>query len=166
MVGNDTVLPLVPHISATRSGTELSSSSKITASSTAKRIDNKTVLYDYDSKTAIEYSLNYTGFKEDIIVSEYIGQPEYDFTQMVAIRWIIFKTHITYRNMVFTELIDAQILYWMSYYSNECIFIMVQYYSNLLNDEEFHWNTISTQYPDTYDFLKSLNDSLSSMANY
>ena len=81
----------------------------------------------------------------------------------------LFKTHITYeavRNEVFTELIDAQILYWMSYYSNEDDFIMVRYYSNLLNDEEYHWNTISAQYPDTYDFLKSLNDSLSSMANY
>lgn len=63
-------------------------------------------------------------------------------------RSIIFKTHITYdtvRNKVFTELIDAQILYWMSYYSNQGNFVMVQYYGNLLNDEEYHWNTINTQ---------------------
>lgn len=78
--GNDTVLSLVPHIPTTRSRAELSSPSKITASSTAKRIDNKTVSYDYDSKTTIEYSLTYTGFKEDIVVSEYTGQTEYDFT--------------------------------------------------------------------------------------
>lgn len=84
-------------------------------------------------------------------------------------RSVIFKTHIAYetvRNKVFTELIDAQILYWMSYYSNEGNFVMVQYYSNLLNNEEYHWNTISTQYPDTYNFLRSLNDGLSNMANY
>lgn len=80
LVGNGTVLSLVPHIPVTRSGAELSSSSKITASSTAKRIDNKTVSYDYDSKTTIEYSLTYTGFKEDIVVNEYTGQTEYDFT--------------------------------------------------------------------------------------
>ena len=80
LVGNNTVLSLVPHIPATRSGAALSSSSKNTASSTAKRIDNKTVSYDYDSKTTIEYSLTYTGFKEDIVVSEYTGQTEYDFT--------------------------------------------------------------------------------------
>lgn len=80
LVGNDTVLSLVPHIPVTRAGAELSSSSKITASSTVKRIDNKTVSYDYDSKTTIEYSLTYTGFKEDIVVSEYTGQTEYDFT--------------------------------------------------------------------------------------
>lgn len=80
LVGNNTVLSLVPHIPATRSGADLSSSSNNTASSTAKRIDNKTVSYDYDSKTTIEYSLTYTGFKEDIVVSEYTGQTEYDFT--------------------------------------------------------------------------------------
>lgn len=80
LVGNGTVLSLVPHIPVTRSGAELSSSSKITVSSTAKRIDNKTVSYDYDSKTTIEYSLTYTGFKEDIVVNEYTGQTEYDFT--------------------------------------------------------------------------------------
>lgn len=80
LVGNDTVISLVPHIPVTRLGAELSSSSKITASSTAKRIDNKTVSYDYDSKTTIEYSLTYTGFKEDIVVNEYTGQTEYDFT--------------------------------------------------------------------------------------
>ena len=80
LVGNDTALSLVPHIPATKSGAELSSSSKIAASSTAKRIDKKTVAYTYDSKTTIEYSLTYTGFKEDIVVSEYTGQTEYDFT--------------------------------------------------------------------------------------
>ena len=45
----------------------------------AKRIDNKTISYDYDAKTTIEYSLTYTGFKEDIVVSEYAGQTEYEF---------------------------------------------------------------------------------------
>ena len=46
----------------------------------AQLIDNKTVSYYYDEKTTIEYKLTYTGFKEDIIVSEYTGQTEYDFT--------------------------------------------------------------------------------------
>ena len=47
---------------------------------TAKKINDKTVAYTYDAKTSIEYSLTYTGFKEDIVVSEYTGQTEYDFT--------------------------------------------------------------------------------------
>lgn len=46
----------------------------------AQLIDNKTVSYYYDEKTTIEYKLTYTGFKEDIIVSEYTGKTEYDFT--------------------------------------------------------------------------------------
>ena len=42
--------------------------------------DKKTVSYIYDNKTTIEYSLTYTGFKEDIVVNEYTGQTEYEFT--------------------------------------------------------------------------------------
>ncbi len=41
--------------------------------------DQKTVTYAYDDKTTLEYSLTYTGFKENIIVSEYTGQTEYEF---------------------------------------------------------------------------------------
>ena len=42
--------------------------------------DNKIVSYVYDDKTTLEYSLTYTGFKEDIVVNEYTGQTEYEFT--------------------------------------------------------------------------------------
>ena len=45
-----------------------------------RRVDANTVSYTYDSKTTIEYELTYTGFKEDIVVSEYTGQTEYPFT--------------------------------------------------------------------------------------
>lgn len=47
---------------------------------TGRRVDEHTVSYTYDSKTTIEYALTYTGFKEDIVVSEYTGQTEYPFT--------------------------------------------------------------------------------------
>jgi len=46
----------------------------------ASSADNRTVSYDYGSKTTLEYQLTYTGFKEDIVVSEYTGQTEYTFT--------------------------------------------------------------------------------------
>lgn len=43
-------------------------------------------------------------------------------------------------------------------------------FSGLLNvsfdDEENDWNEINNRYHDTYNFLKSLDDSLSEMANY
>lgn len=45
-----------------------------------ERVDDETISYKYDNKTTIEYSLTYTGFKEDIVVSEYTGQTEYEFT--------------------------------------------------------------------------------------
>lgn len=79
LVGNNTSLTLVPHLPAVKEDI-LSSASKLTSTSKAKRVDNKIISYDYDSKTTIEYSLTYTGFKEDIVVSEYTGQTEYDFT--------------------------------------------------------------------------------------
>lgn len=48
-------------------------------SHSARRVDKNTISYTYDSKTTIEYALTYTGFKEDIVVSEYTGQTEYPF---------------------------------------------------------------------------------------
>ena len=78
--GNNTALSLVPHLPTAKADAALSGTATLTADATVKRIDRKTVAYSYDSKTTIEYSLTYTGFKEDIVVSEYTGQTEYDFT--------------------------------------------------------------------------------------
>ena len=47
--------------------------------SMATRLDDRTIQYYYDSNTTIEYSLTYTGYKEDIVVSEYTGQTQYEF---------------------------------------------------------------------------------------
>lgn len=76
--GNGTSVSLVPHLPtfATKSAT----AAKAVANATARKIDDKTVAYTYDDKTTLEYSLTYTGFKEDIVVSEYTGQTRYDFT--------------------------------------------------------------------------------------
>lgn len=80
LTGNHTSLSLVPHLPTVKADAVAVKSSGKTMDSTAKRVDSKTISYDYDSKTTIEYSLTYTGFKEDIVVSEYTGQTEYDFT--------------------------------------------------------------------------------------
>ena len=81
--GNDVEISLVPLLPVTiGSGSMASSASSAAgsvASRTATRIDSKTIAYPYDAKTTIEYSLTYTGFKEDIVVSEYTGQTEYAF---------------------------------------------------------------------------------------
>ncbi len=74
-----TLLPILPTVSS--SSTSIAASpDNITTGSTVKRVNNKTVAYTYDDKTTIEYELTYTGFKEDIVVSEYTGQTEYAFT--------------------------------------------------------------------------------------
>ena len=44
------------------------------------KLDKKRLSYYYNNSTRIEYRLTYTGFKEDIVVSEYTGQTEYVFT--------------------------------------------------------------------------------------
>ena len=70
--GEGVSIKLIPNIPAADTNT-------IHMTGNAKRIDSKTISYDYDAKTTIEYSLTYTGFKEDIVVSEYTGQTEYEF---------------------------------------------------------------------------------------
>lgn len=42
--------------------------------------DEYNVSYVYDDKTTIDYSLTYTGVKENIVVREYTGRTEYEFT--------------------------------------------------------------------------------------
>ena len=52
--------------------------SKMSAATVSE--DSKKVTYALDSKTSYEYALTYAGFKEDIVVNEYTGQTEYEFT--------------------------------------------------------------------------------------
>ena len=40
----------------------------------------ESVMYSADDKTDLEYKLTYTGFKEDIVVREYTGQTDFEFT--------------------------------------------------------------------------------------
>lgn len=56
------------------------SSGKNPLNRNARQINGEKVAYTYDAKTSIEYSLTYAGFKEDIVVSQYTGQTEYQFT--------------------------------------------------------------------------------------
>lgn len=80
--GNETEILLAP-VLPTANSDKVQVANRITtnmvANSTAQRVDKNTVEYQYDSKTTVEYSLTYTGFKEDIVVSEYTGQTEYPF---------------------------------------------------------------------------------------
>lgn len=84
LTGSDAEIRLVPVLPSVVSGTTTMSSSSILDSSAnpvpeAQRIDENTIEYSYDDVTTVEYSLTYTGFKEDIVVREYTGQTEYPF---------------------------------------------------------------------------------------
>lgn len=84
-------------------------------------------------------------------------------------RSIIFKSHIDYdyvQYKVFYELIDAQIYKLIDECNKQGDSMAALSYTVLLNDEEYHWNIINIQYYDTYNFLKNLKDSRSSMVNY
>ncbi|MBQ4037036.1 MAG: hypothetical protein IJC84_02805 [Clostridia bacterium] len=59
---------------------EKSASSMSRSNTRARLVDQKKVVYSYDTKTELEYALTYTGFKEEIVVKEYTGQTRYDFT--------------------------------------------------------------------------------------
>lgn len=76
---SDVSVTLIPTISGNSSVPYQSS-----LSSSAALIGSKTVSYAYDNNTSFEYSLTYTGFKEDIVVSEYTGQTEYEFTLLTG----------------------------------------------------------------------------------
>lgn len=64
------MLPAIP---------DTASASRFGSAPTASSADGKTVSYAYGNSTTLEYTLTYSGFKEDIVVSEYTGQTEYEF---------------------------------------------------------------------------------------
>ena len=43
---------------------------------------------------------------------------------------------------------------------------MSQYYSHLINNEQYHFDEINIHYYDTYDFLKSLNERRMTLQHY
>ena len=81
----------------------------------------------------------------------------------------IFLQYIPYstvKQKIFYELIDAQLYMFMSNASSQGDIVMTQYWLNLINNEQYHFDEIKTKYPDTYDFLMSLDDRLLTLAHY
>ena len=63
-------------------------------------------------------------------------------------------------------MIDAQLYVFMSNASSQGDIVMTQYWSNIINNEQYHFAEIKSKYPDTYDFLMSLDDRLLTLAHY
>ena len=80
-----------------------------------------------------------------------------------------FLQHISYdtvKQKIFNELIDKNLYRFKTIYLVLGNHIKANHYQNLIDDEEYHFNTIKSKYPDTYNFLKSLYDGLSTMEYY
>ena len=54
----------------------------------------------------------------------------------------------------------------MSNASSQGDIVMTQYWLNLINNEQYHFDEIRSKYPDTYDFLMSLDDRLLTIKHY
>ena len=81
----------------------------------------------------------------------------------------IFLQYIPYstvKQKIFYELIDAKLYMFSSNASSQGDIYMTNYWLNLINNEEYHFNEIKSKYSDTYDFLMSLNDRLSTIKHY
>ena len=93
----------------------------------------------------------------------------YDELTSTRNRAAIFLGHIPYdyvQEKVFYYLIDAALKTQrdasfvngdMDHYLQCCA---------LLESEQYHWDTLRTQYPDSYNFLLSLQDGLANIATY
>ena len=81
----------------------------------------------------------------------------------------IFLSHIPYdeiKDKVFYGLIDAQLHALVSAATNQDDFLAVAYYHDLIDNEQYHWEMLSINYKDSYNFLLSLRDRLSNIASY
>ncbi len=80
-----------------------------------------------------------------------------------------FLQHIPYNTVkgkIFYELIDAKLYMLLSDASNQGNTVMMLYYTELINNEQYHFDQIKLNYSDTYNFLKSLENHRSTMGQY
>ena len=81
----------------------------------------------------------------------------------VFLKYISFST---VKKKVFYELIDRNLSFSINTAAQQGNTYLVDYYTELMNDEQYHWNTIKNSCPDTYDFLKSLQNRRAIIVNY
>ena len=81
----------------------------------------------------------------------------------------IFLQHIPYstvKQKIFYELINAKLYIFLSNALSQGDVVMTQYWLNLINNEQYHFDEIKIHYPDTYNFLKSLENRHLTMGQY
>ena len=81
----------------------------------------------------------------------------------------VFLSNISFNTIktrVFGDLVDTELLIQIEYEQNNGNPIYALYLTSLLNNEQYHWDIIQSSCPDSYDFLKSLEDRLAFLAHY
>ena len=81
----------------------------------------------------------------------------------------IFLEYISYeyvQERVFYELFDKNFESFMLAASQQGDIFTVKYYMELINNEDYHWQAIRVQYPDTYNFLNSMKNGSANIVNY
>ena len=81
----------------------------------------------------------------------------------------VFLSYISFptvKAMVFYHLIDKSLQQAINEATYNNNVVLVIYLQGLMADEEYHWDTIKNDYPDTYNFLRSLQDQLPNIAEY
>ena len=129
---------------------------------TTTSFGNDDYLSDLDAENL--YQLILQNYSTIDAISNYYSSLSSDNT-----RAHVFIGHIAYdyiQSKVFYELIDDVLYKMMNNASKSNDIVTAMYYFELIHDEEYHWDTIKSDYPDTYNFLKSLNDLRATMGHY
>ena len=87
-------------------------------------------------------------------------------TRTRATKFLEYIDYTTVKTMIYYELIDKALQRIVDMAIAEGDIALCQYYTNLMNDEQYHIDTIRQNYPDTYDFLYSLRDGKADIEDY
>ena len=99
----------------------------------------------------------------DAINEYYYNMTEFNTRATIFLQYIPYNT---VKEKVFYELIDADLYMSMSSASRQGNIVLVNYYLDLIINEQYHFNEIKSKYSDTYNFLKSLEDFRLTMGEY
>ena len=83
-----------------------------------------------------------------------------------AHQFLTYIDYTTVQRKVFYELIDKHLISYKNSALQQGDIFMVNYYTNLISDEQFHWNRMRIDYPDTYNFLLSLQNKKAHIEEY
>ena len=123
---------------------------------------NDDYMADLDAENI--YQLLMQGYSSLDAINHYYGDMLLSET-----RADIFLQNIPYdtvKSKIFYEMIDWDLYRLMSDAADQGNILLVKYYTDLINNEQYHFDEIKSRHPETYDFLMSVNDRLSTMKHY